>query len=243
MSQWIYGLPTEEQLAINESRLWLQKTDNWLSNIICKLLPKEERRVHGGTRYYVRGKKLCEINEIVSYVDINEFWNFTIDSLDRSAVLCGDIYWKDNVAHILLTDSLHREEKFSTEDQKILLEHLTTMIFVESQQGAFKITLEEMRAFNTHCQYCPIDKDGNKIALGENYFTPFSHSLPPNYQWLPKGAFHFKHDEPLATFNTNTGEFGICYVVNGVEPEFVWKYNKPTSKPTHFANIENKIIL
>lgn len=243
MNNWIYGLPTEEQLIANESRRWLQKTDHGINNI-CKLLPKEERRMHGGTRYYVYGEKLCEIDEIDYFFCINEFWEFTIDTMDTTAEISGYIQWDGNNAHLILKNfSCKEREELSNETQKILLEHLTKNIFIESQQGKFKITQEEARALDFHLQYYPIDEDGNKIELGKNYFTPFSYVLPPNYQWFPKGVFHFKHDQLLATFNTDTGEFGVCYVVNGVEPEFVWKYNKPTSKPTYFAEIENKIIL
>lgn len=254
---WIYGLPSEEQLLANESRLWLKKTDNHLHGI-CELLPKEERKTNGNIRYYINGEKLCEIDGIDYFFDVNEFWQFTIDSIDTPTKLAGQLIMDSVIPSIKLCEqsesikqvgfevtinkpSWDKEEECTEETQKTLLKHLSTKMFTKLIANEFKLTQDEQGAFDRYLQFFPIDKDGNKISLSENICKPLKHLLPPNYFWLKEEGFVFRQGDMVVTFNIDSGEFGICYVINGVELDFAWKSPKPKQKPTHFAYVKNEI--
>ena len=56
---WINGLPSDEQLLANQSRLWLEKEDDAVKKVLS-LLPQAERKESGNYRNYVAKECLFE---------------------------------------------------------------------------------------------------------------------------------------------------------------------------------------
>ena len=239
---WINGLPSDEQLLANQSRLWLEKEDDAVKKVLS-LLPQAERKESGNYRNYVAKECLFEkgYDGIFYYVSINEFFEFEVNDGEVTGLIHLEKMDSEDglFSHVIYSKQceLNKVGKF------YLLEYIKCTVKSEYEATKFLMTLEEKEAFLHQRSYHPIDKEGNKISLEAGLPQPFLHPLPSNYLWFPTNVFHFTHDQLLATFNIHTGEFGICYTISGIEPDFVWKYNKPKKKPTHFAKIDERIIL
>lgn len=241
--EWILGIPSEHQLAIHSSRLWLEKCNGELTHHIVELLPQCERVTWGKDHcYYTKTMIIKYQGEIVWNFTINEWYRVTVKRYDE-IMMVGDIVQDKNDIYNLFQIEKEMMEDIDSTERHLLYVELAKIQEEIKAPNFFAMTLERKSALLHRREYHAIDEDGNKCHLDATVYHKPPHSLPTNYTWWPQKVFLFQHGQMIATFNQNSGELGIACVINGEEPEFVWKFNKPKDKPTHFARLEDKIIL